>query len=759
MRIFFTKKEIFTLMKITLLQSLIAGMFAGLCQAVPTYGQEKLQERVTLTLRNDNLKALIRAIERQADVRFSYQQALIPKEKLTLDVRNETIEEVLTRILLPRRIYYKVILNNTIILTRAPDEQTAPTSPNRVEEALNLPVAVDKTVTGAVTDEAGQGLPGVSVVVKGTTRGTATDADGKYQLSLPDGKVTLVFSYVGYLSKEVFLSTQAVLDVTLSPDERGLNEVQVVAFGEQRKRDLTGSIASIKSDAIRTNTASSPDVALQGRAAGVQITQAGGTPGGAVRINVRGVASINSNAQPLVVIDGVPVLNSAYGSGGVIMNPLSEINPDDIESMEVLKDASASVLYGSRAANGVILITTKKGKSGKPTFDVSYQEGVSEATNRVKLVDNGADYLSILKRAAAQNQFSGLAPASTNLVSLLPAGILQGSDMNIDNRLLVDSTTLYNTRTDWLSQVLRQGSYRLATLGISAGTKTLSAYASGSYRKDNGIVTGQSLQRLSGRVNLTYKPIRQVQIGINSSINGLTNNALPLGNSFQYALSSALPAYPVQLADGTYFNGINRGNNAINIGSNPVFYRNNYTDVTNTTRSINTAFVQVEPIVGLTIRTEWGYDYQKSTNNVLQSTALFPAGITSKEKNGNGRAQNAVVTNSTWNTNNLITYTREVVKNHRLTVLLGNSVQSQTAKLTSYITENVPEGQRAGTDTARFTLRNDDPTFRFVSFFGRLNYIIQDKYLFEATFRTDGSSRFGPGRKYASFPEIGRAHV
>lgn len=164
-------------------------------------------------------------------------------------------------------------------------------------------------------------------------------------------------------------------------------------------------------------------------------------------------------------------------------------------------------------------------------------------------------------------------------------------------------------------------------------------------------------------------------------------------------------------------------------------------------------------MAGLTIRTEWGYDYQKSSNDALQSTALFPAGIINKEKNGNGRAQNSDATNSTWNTNNLITYTREVVKNHRLTVLLGNSVQSQTSKSNTYITENVADGQRGGTDTARVIRVNDDPAFRFVSFFGRLNYMIRDKYLFEATFRTDGSSRFGPGRKYASFPGVSAGWV
>jgi TonB-linked SusC/RagA family outer membrane protein len=742
------------IMTISAFQLVLLGIFTSVACAFDGHAQQVLNQRITLEVRQEPISAVLKKISRQTGVRFMYSSELIQgTRKVTLKATDEPLGTVLNTLLVPLKIDYEV-LDRQILLRRAPE--------NTLIQPVRTPAfesVVQRDVTGTVTDETGQPLPGVSVVVSGTTRGTTTDGKGQYQLTVPDGNVVLIFSYVGYLPKEVTLGAQTLFDVTLTPDERGLQEVQVVAFGEQRKRDLTGSISSIKADALKTNSAASPDVALQGRAAGVQITQAGGTPGGAVRINVRGVASINSNAQPLIVIDGVPVLSSAFGSGGVAMNPLSEINPDDIESMEVLKDAAASVLYGSRAANGVILITTKKGKTGKPTFDVSYQEGITDATNRVKLVENGADYFAILKRAAAQNKFTGLTPASTNLVSLLPAGILQGSDANIDARLLADSATLYNTRTDWLSQVLRQGSFRVATLGVSAGSKTVSAYLSGSYRKDNGIVIGQSLQRVSGRLNLTYKPIQRLQLGLNTSINGLVNNALPLDNSFRYALTTALPAYPVQLADGTYFNGINRGSNAINIGSNPVFYRANYSDVTYTTRSINTAFLQIEPVTGLSIRTEWGYDFQKSTNDILQTTALFPTGIASKEKNGNGRAQNRDATNSTWNTNNLITYTRELFKSHRLTVLLGNSVQSQTSKSNTYITENVANGQRGGTDTVRVVRTNDDPAFRFVSFFGRLNYMIRDKYLFEATFRTDGSSRFGPGRKYASFPGVSAGWV
>lgn len=690
---------------------------------------------VSLNFENRSLDAILREIERQTPYSFVYGTDRLRALRGTVQAERRPLTEVLDGLLRPFGFEYQ-ILEKQIILSR--------------------PEQPDRSLTGRVTDAStGEGLPGVSISVKGTSRGTTSAADGSYRLVIPDGGSPLTFSSVGYARQEIVVGAgQTTLDVKLVQDARTLDEVQIVAFGEQRRRDVTGSISSLKAADIRTNLAASPDVALQGRAAGVQITQAGGSPGGAVRINVRGVASINSNSQPLLVVDGVPIVSGAYGTGGVAMNPLAELNPDDIESIEVLKDASASVLYGSRAANGVLLITTKRGKSGKPSFDLSYQQGASTPTNRVDYLDSGADYLNVLKRAAANNRNAGLAPASTNLVSLLPAGILAGSAANIPANLLVDSTTLYNTRTNWLDQVLRQGTFRQATLSASAGTEKLSVYLSGSYRKDEGIVIGQSLQRVGGRVNVTFNPTKKLSFGLNTTLNGLENRTIPLGNSYQYALTSALPAYPIQLADGTYFNGINLGNNAVNIGTNPVFYRNNYSNQTNTLRSISTAYAQVQLIPGLTFRTEWGYDYQTNKNDVLLTPALYPANLNGRERNGNGKAEKRDATSDTWNTNNTLTYTKTFQDKHRLTLLAGNSVQSQTNRANTFFTENVPEGQKYGLDTARVVLVDDSPAFRFTSFFGRVNYAYRDRYLFEASFRTDGSSRFPPGNRFASFPGV-----
>jgi len=696
---------------------------------------------ISLSVQDRSLDKILKEIERQSGYSFLYSTDRFRTTRQSISVTNQPLNRVLTDLLSPLQIQFELV-GRQIILREA--------DPN----VLSVAVA-DRAVSGRVTaTDSPDGLPGVNVSVKGTSRGTVTDGNGQYTLTIPDGRNTvLVFSFVGYVRQEATVGAQSTLNIQLLPDERSLNEVQVVAFGEQRSRDVTGSIANLKASDIRLNTAASPDVALQGRAAGVQITQAGGTPGGAVRINVRGVASINSNSQPLIVIDGVPVLSSAFGAGGVSMNPLAEINPDDIASIDVLKDASASVLYGSRAANGVLLITTKKGTKGKPKFDIRYEEGVNSATNRVDFVDNGADLLNIYKRSAQNTNRTGLTPVVPNLTNLLPTGILRGTlAPALDNRL-VDSTTLYNSNTNWLDQVLRQGRFRQASLGVSAGSKQLAAYASGSYRREDGLVIGQSLERVSGRVNLDYTPLNWLQAGVNLSANQVDVRTIPLGNSYQYALTSALPAYPIQLPDGSYFNGIGNGtNNTINIGTNPVFYRNNYSNLTATFRSTNTAYLQLKPISGLTIRAEMGYDYQRTKSDVLLNQQLYPRGILGAERTGNGRATNQTVTNQTTNFNNIVTYTRTLRKNHLFTILAGNSVQSTLGDNGTYITENVPEGAKTGTDTARTVVFDNQISFRFVSVFGRLNYAYRDKYLAEFSVRTDGSSRFGPGKRWASFP-------
>ena len=264
---------------------------------------------------------------------------------------------------------------------------------------------------------------------------------------------------------------------------------------------------------------------------------------------------------------------------------------------------------------------------------------------------------------------------------------------------------------------------------------------------------GQGLRRLSGRINVEYSPVKILKLGANVSLNSIDNEMVPLGNSYQYGLTSALPAYPIQLPDGSFFNGIANGtNNTLSIGTNPVFYRNNYSNKSNTFRNINTFFAQIEPVKGLTIRSEFGTDYQKTKNDILLNPTLYPRGIQGAERTGEGRAENRDVLNRNTNWNNTINYVRELGKNHRIGVLVGNSLQNRISDNETYITERVPPGAKTGLDTTRTILFNDEISFRFVSYFGRINYAYKDKYLFEVSLRSDGSSRFGPENRWATFP-------
>ena len=278
----------------------------------------------------------------------------------------------------------------------------------KIEPALLVDAtAVQSQISGTVTDADGLPLAGANVVEKGSTNGTVTDFDGNYQIAVGSEEAVLVFSYVGYVKKEVAVDSQITVNVVLEEDQQGLDEVVVVGYGTQEKRKLTGAISSLETKTISQNINADPVTSLQGQAAGVQVTQSSGQPGGAIRVRVRGSASLLSGGDPLVVVDGIPIITSTFGTNpndGI--SGLAEINPNDIASMEILKDGAAAAIYGSRAANGVILITTKKGTPGKSTLSLDFQSGINAPSNRVDLLNS--DELRAVNRRAWQNTaFSG----------------------------------------------------------------------------------------------------------------------------------------------------------------------------------------------------------------------------------------------------------------------------------------------------------------------------------------------------------------
>lgn len=713
---------------------------------------------------NRPFKEVLHNLETRYNVTFMYKSELISETLKVPVCRNcKSIESELNHTLKPGPLKYEKISDNFYVIT--PKNQKSEKQADQQSDGFyavqptldNLTVASNKKtlaassvaagiarlqVTGTVSDNNGKPLPGVTVQQKGTTNSTATDANGNYSISVPDDNATLVFSSIGYLTREVAVNRQDKIDLRLTEEIRTLNDVVIVGYGAQSKRDVTGAISSVKSATISRNINADPTTALQGTIPGVQITQQGGTPGGAIRVRVRGTASMLSGANPLIIIDGFPALPTAFGTNSTDgISGLSQLNTEDIESIEVLKDAAASAIYGSRAANGVILVTTKKGKAGQSSVNISFSKGVTSATNRVKLL-NGADYLTVVQKAADNRLNSGLSPITLNLIPQF-VNNLSGYNLNVARQ----------TNTDWIDQVLQSGMYNDLNVSGSTGTEKTQVYSSGSYRKETGIEIGRQFTRGSGRVSVQQSALHNIlTIGANVSINYIENKNN--GSQFATAQSRALPIYPIYAPNGTgYFNNgfVPQSTTA---GTNTVFTRINTNDLIKTFRNNVITFLEARPLKGLVLRTEWGYDMQSTNEDVLLNPDIYPATARnnpSARGGGNGQTTTNRFSSLAWNTNNTITYTKLFGTDHRLTALGGASLLNQRNTGRTYVFEGIPilALKLAGSNFA--VQSASESLFRFASIFSRVNYSFKDRYLLEGSVRQDGSSRFGPGKRNGTF--------
>jgi len=384
-------------------------------------------------------------------------------------------------------------------------------------------VLSQNVVTGTVTSsEDGTGLPGVNVLIQGTSVGTTTDLDGNYSLEVPDGSNTLIFSFIGYQTQEMEIGNQSVIDIVLEPDVRELSEVIVTGYASRQKRDVIGSISSVTPEDFKDIPIGSIDQSLQGQAPGVLVTQSSGTPGGGISVRIRGNTSISASNRRLFVVDGVPVdigSLSARGFGGQSDNALALFNPNDIESIQVLKDASAKAIYGSRAANGVVLITTKRGKAGQKTqFNMDVQRGIVDITKEVDLLNS--EELLDLQREAVEN--AGEDPDERGLIP----GVTDGVD------------------TDWLDEILRRGILQQYQLSASGGTESLRFYISGNYRDEEGVQLNNRFRRFTGTLNLDHKSSEKLSFGSNLTISRSKNNRVKGDNFLDGVYSGAVKSLP-----------------------------------------------------------------------------------------------------------------------------------------------------------------------------------------------------------------------
>lgn len=587
--------------------------------------------------------------------------------------------------------------------------------------------AQDLTVTGKITDETmGEPLLGVNVIEKGTSNGVSSDINGDYTIKNVSSESILIFSYLGFTDQEIKVGTKKQIDVVLQQAVDELDELVIVGYGTKKKRNLTGSIVSVGSDAIDKSNLQDPISILQGRAAGVQVTSNSGAPGGGMSIKVRGNSSLNSGNSPLYVIDGVPIesnsLSSLNGSENFGLNPLADINPGDIASMEILKDAASTAIYGSRAANGVVIITTKRGLSGKAQVDLSITSGVSEIPRMLSVL-NASQY-----RSAILDSYRNMDNPVT------PNGIIIDS-LNPKN----------NGDVDWQRELLRIAPETKINLSVRGGSENLKYAWSSSFLDQDGIILNSNYRRVTSRLNVDFKVSDKITFGQSISYTNGVNNRINAGGSENLSVIRELlvrpPIFAAYLPDGSY-NGYQFGRR------NPIGLAELATHVNKSNRITGNQYVEYEIIEGLTLKSNLNLDYIS-----MKEDEFIPSTLDYREGYNSGKVR--AINNLTWGNETFLTFNRQLGESHNLSALAGLSFQDWNYEVVGldgmfFSSDKIPTLNGAGTISNQEV--NIITQHSMLSYFGRVSYDYRGKYLFEANIRADGSSRFGKDNRFGYFP-------
>ncbi len=595
-------------------------------------------------------------------------------------------------------------------------------------------------VTGTVTSATdGTTLPGVTVLVKGTTIGIIANVNGRYEITTsPDA--TLVFSFIGMKTVEVPVQGRNVINVALEPDVATLDEIVVVGYGTRLKSELTGSISQIRSEDIANTTQPSFEQAIQGRAAGVHVQSGSGKLGQAIKVRVRGSASVSASNQPLYVIDGIPVISEDLGTAAnEPINPLADLNPADIESIQILKDASAAAIYGSRAANGVVLITTKRGHDGRTRINFTSQIGFSEPANKVGFL-NREQYLDLFEQAYAN---AGDPFGVPDFTVALDWGLENWRDP--DNP---DDLTL-GPDTNWEDQALKRGGLNQYDLSASGGTANTRYYAALSYLDQEGILLGNEYSRISGRLNLDQDVSDRLSFGMNLNLVRSQIDRVANDNAFATPLQMiALP--PLDPTHDPATGELNRWTVYEN-GLVPAEY-NSFTQ--EVYRNLGNLFANYKILPGLQFRSEWGIDVYAQREKGYQGRLTNDGGPT-------GVGSDRTVTMRSISANNYLTYDLRLANSFDLNLVGGASYQDAIQDVASITSRNFPNDnfKRLASAADIAAASSLGTQYSYVSYFTRANLKFLDRYLVTLSGRMDGSSRFSDDNRYGFFPAASVAWI
>jgi TonB-linked SusC/RagA family outer membrane protein len=659
------------------------------------------QDKVSLNLKSVELRKVLLTIEKKTDYRFLFNEALLSgKPRIDIAAADLPVLAVLDQVLANTGISYKVLENKLVVLRESTDQ-------------VGLDKLQDIRVSGRVTSPTGEGIPGVSVSVKGSRTGTTTDANGNFSLTVPDDAV-LVFSSVGYEAMEMPVGGKSTLNAMLQTSSKTIDQVIVVGYGTQRKIDVTGSVSQIKGEEISKQSSINPLSALQGKVAGVQISNSG-APGASPEIRIRGVGTIYGTASPLFVVDGV------------WYNDISFLNPNDIENMSILKDASSEAIYGVRAANGVVLITTKKGRSGQAVVNYNGYVGVQHVTNQVDM-SNANEYAIMVNELNSINGGTGQ--------------VLNPAD--------------YGKGTDWYHQILRNALITNHQVSVSGGSDRSTFNFSLGYLHQEGIVETNDYTRYTVRLQNDFQVFKPLKVGY--AINGSYSNSNDIPGSIFHQLFAAAPVVPVYYADGSYgdpsdFN-LGDGNNF-----NPQATIDFFNQRSKNYRMTGNVFAELKLARHFTFRTSLGGEFGQS--EVRNYNPVYTA--TLKQRNSISLLNVSRSETRNWIVENTLTYDNKF-GDHNLRVLVGQSAQRYKSYNFTGSAQNVPDNSDAdlyltlGSSSGR-NVSDGGSLTTSVSYFSRVNYSFRNRYLLNASIRADAYSQFYGGELWGYFPSVGAGWV
>ncbi|UZR96266.1 SusC/RagA family TonB-linked outer membrane protein [Chondrinema litorale] len=736
-------RQVLLMSKYGFLGICLQALFCSLLLAKETNAQKVSMEEIYITanLKDATIKDAFDLISLKTPFKFAYEltnadlKEKVDLQRLNSNYHKETLANLLRDISKTSNLKFKRINNN--IFVSAKEAFADP-----IEEIISLNSFQVKGVVTSSDD--GEPLPGVSILIKGTQTGTTTNLNGEYTLDVNEGDI-LLFSFIGYQTQEATIGSKTTLNIALEFDQEQLEEVIVIGYGTVKKSDLTGSVSALKSEDLNPGANASVDQMMQGRAAGVQISQSSSEPGGGLSIRIRGSSSINAGNEPLYVIDGFPIDNSSNLSGSGLSsdpnnvgaaqaigsnlspkNPLNSLNPNDIESIEILKDASATAIYGSRGANGVVLITTKKGSNDKLTVSYNTYFGTQSVAKQIDVMD-AEQYMNFINDISADRGNSEV--FSTSDISTIGSG------------------------TTWQDEIYRSAPISDNNVSLSGGVGNSKIYASIDYFNQKGILKNTGIKKYIGRLNLDSKLGENTNIGFNintshiadqNGIDGVNTNesAGPIYTSLLYD-----PTEPIFNADGSYAVSENLTIN------NPMSLIDGVKSKSQTDRTLANFYVSYKIIDGLIAKLNLGSDISNVKRDVFVSTLTNRGEALGGYADVTSSRRSSILGEYTMN------YSKEINENHRFDVLGGVTYQKFyfsvfNANINGFPTDDIETNNLSLGDTNTDNLYSNKEDNTLFSYLGRINYTLFDKFLLTGSIRADGSSRFGDNNKYGYFPSF-----